>query len=160
MTPLNLMGLAAFSALLLGCSPAATMEQKLVKSCLKNSEKRSGSSEESQGLCQCMAKEMIRLSGFEPEKDIPITFTGIRPGEKLFEEYMTAEEGVDSTRHEKIFVAKISGESRGDFSQLMRDLQEATDEADDECLRKLFKEMVPSYEADAPRSDQGVESKA
>ena len=54
-----------------------------------------------------VACELIRLSGLEPHKDIPIIFTGIRPGEKLFEEVLTAEEGVEPTIHPKIFKAKI-----------------------------------------------------
>jgi len=53
-----------------------------------------------------LAKDLIRLSGFEPDVDIKIQFTGIRPGEKLFEELLTAEEGVTSTKHSRIFVAK------------------------------------------------------
>lgn len=55
-----------------------------------------------------LAKEMIRLSGFEPDKDIAIVFTGIRPGEKLFEEILTAEEGTIATQNQKIFIAKLS----------------------------------------------------
>ncbi len=54
-----------------------------------------------------VACELIRLSGLEPHKDIPVVFTGIRPGEKLFEEVLTAEEGVEPTTHPKIFKAKI-----------------------------------------------------
>ncbi|AET70717.1 putative nucleoside-diphosphate sugar epimerase [Desulfosporosinus orientis DSM 765] len=56
-----------------------------------------------------LAKDLIRLSGFEPDVDIKIQFTGIRPGEKLFEELLTAEEGVTSTKHSRIFVAKPNG---------------------------------------------------
>lgn len=55
-----------------------------------------------------LAKEMIRLSGFEPDKDIAIVFKGTRPGEKLFEEILTAEEGVSATKSQRIFVAKQS----------------------------------------------------
>jgi len=55
-----------------------------------------------------MAKDMIRLSGLEPEKDIKIIFTGIRPGEKLFEELLTITEGSQATKHKRIFVAKPS----------------------------------------------------
>jgi FlaA1/EpsC-like NDP-sugar epimerase len=55
-----------------------------------------------------LAKDMIRLSGYEPDKDIPIVFTGIRPGEKLFEEILTAEEGVTATKNQRIFFAKQS----------------------------------------------------
>ncbi|MTI80473.1 MAG: polysaccharide biosynthesis protein [Firmicutes bacterium] len=53
-----------------------------------------------------LATNLIKLSGFEPEKDIEIKFTGARPGEKLFEELLTAEEGSTSTKHSRIFVAK------------------------------------------------------
>ena len=53
-----------------------------------------------------MAKDMIKLSGLEPEKDIKIIFTGIRPGEKLFEELLTMTEGSQATKHKRIFVAK------------------------------------------------------
>lgn len=53
-----------------------------------------------------LARDLIRLSGFEPEVDIPIVFTGIRPGEKLFEELLTAEEEAEATMHERIFVTK------------------------------------------------------
>lgn len=56
-----------------------------------------------------LAKTLIRLSGFEPGRDIEIKFTGIRPGEKLFEELLTAEEGVNATTHKRIFVAKPNG---------------------------------------------------
>lgn len=55
-----------------------------------------------------LAQDLIRLSGLEVERDIKIEFTGIRPGEKLYEELLTAEEGTTSTRHQRIFVAKPS----------------------------------------------------
>jgi FlaA1/EpsC-like NDP-sugar epimerase len=55
-----------------------------------------------------MAKELIRLHGFEPDKDIPIVFTGIRPGEKLFEDLLTAEEGTQATQHKRVFTARLS----------------------------------------------------
>jgi FlaA1/EpsC-like NDP-sugar epimerase len=53
-----------------------------------------------------MARDMIRLSGLEPDKDIMIKYTGIRPGEKLFEELLTAEEGSNATKHKRIYVAR------------------------------------------------------
>ena len=55
-----------------------------------------------------MAYDMIKLSGLEPDKDIQIKFTGIRPGEKLFEELLTAEEGSSATEHKRIFTARPS----------------------------------------------------
>jgi len=53
-----------------------------------------------------LAQELIRIHGLEPYKDIDIKFTGIRPGENLFEEILTAEEGTDATVYEKIFITK------------------------------------------------------
>jgi len=53
-----------------------------------------------------LAREMIRLSGHEPDVDIPIVFTGLRPGEKLFEELLGAEEGSEPTEHARIFKAR------------------------------------------------------
>ncbi len=54
-----------------------------------------------------MACDLIELSGLEPHKDIEIKYTGLRPGEKLYEELMTEEEGTSSTRHNKIFIANL-----------------------------------------------------
>jgi len=56
-----------------------------------------------------LAETMIKLSGFEPYRDIDIIITGMRPGEKLYEELLTAEEGVNATFHKRIFVAKPNG---------------------------------------------------
>ena len=56
-----------------------------------------------------LAETLVRLSGFQPYTDIDIVITGMRPGEKLFEELLTAEEGVNATTHERIFVAKPTG---------------------------------------------------
>ena len=55
-----------------------------------------------------MARDMIRLSGLQPDVDIKIEYTGIRPGEKLYEELLTAEEGSTSTRHKRIFTARCT----------------------------------------------------
>jgi FlaA1/EpsC-like NDP-sugar epimerase len=53
-----------------------------------------------------LARDLIRLSGLEVDVDIKIEYSGIRPGEKLYEELLTAEEGTTSTKHQRIFVAK------------------------------------------------------
>ena len=56
-----------------------------------------------------LAKDLIRLSGFEVDVDIKLEFTGMRPGEKLYEELLTADEGTTSTKHQRIFVARPNG---------------------------------------------------
>ncbi|MGI6225841.1 MAG: polysaccharide biosynthesis protein [Peptococcales bacterium] len=56
-----------------------------------------------------LAKTLIKLSGFEPNKDIDIVFTGIRPGEKLYEELLIADDHCDSTTHQRIFIEKPNG---------------------------------------------------
>jgi FlaA1/EpsC-like NDP-sugar epimerase len=54
-----------------------------------------------------LAKKMIQLSGFEPERDIKIIFTGLRPGEKLYEELLNNQENTLPTHHSKIMIAKV-----------------------------------------------------
>lgn len=93
-----------------------------------------------------LAKETIRLSGFEPDKDIPIVFTGIRPGEKLFEELLTAEEGTESTLHSKIYRAKLSREKvNGRFDELLVELERAVRRGRREEIIEVLKDLVPTY---------------
>ncbi|MEK7541218.1 MAG: nucleoside-diphosphate sugar epimerase/dehydratase [Patescibacteria group bacterium] len=88
-----------------------------------------------------LAKEMIKLSGFEPDKDIAIVFTGIRPGEKLFEEMLTAEEGTVATQNQKIFKAKLSAINP---EALERQLKNIKNLGKEEIISAL-KEIVPRY---------------
>jgi len=92
-----------------------------------------------------LAKEMIKLSGFEPDRDIPIVFIGIRPGEKLFEEILTAEEGTVSTQNQKIFTAKLSGVNANDFGQKLKNIRLLADKGDKEKIKELLKTVVPHY---------------
>jgi FlaA1/EpsC-like NDP-sugar epimerase len=64
-----------------------------------------------------MARDLIRLSGKEPDKDIEIEYTGLRPGEKLYEELITYGEGIVPTEHEKIMVLKTNGKWNGNGNQ-------------------------------------------
>jgi len=67
-----------------------------------------------------LAKTMIKLAGLEPEKDIPIVFTGAYPGEKLFEEILTDKENMSATKHSKIFIAKneVQVDKKAFFEQI------------------------------------------
>jgi FlaA1/EpsC-like NDP-sugar epimerase len=89
-----------------------------------------------------LAHDMIRLSGFKPEEDISVTITGLRPGEKLYEELLLSEEGVTTTTHEKIFVAKPSDIDFGVLSSQLDTLCEAVEREDASRTVELLKEYV------------------
>lgn len=97
-----------------------------------------------------LAKDMIRLSGLEPEKDIPIIFTGGRPGEKLFEELLTAEEGTIATRHKKVFIAKCTNNLGSNYVKNVELLiHTAKNDTGEEKLVALVKELVPTYQPES-----------
>lgn len=98
-----------------------------------------------------LAEELIRLSGLEPGVDIPIVFTGLRPGEKLFEEILTAEEGTVASRHEKIFVARGAPPPAGEFEARLADLLAAADAEDGAGIRAALQRLVPTYRPDLER---------
>jgi len=92
-----------------------------------------------------LAREMIRLSGLEPDKDIPIVFTEPRPGEKFIEEILMAEEGVVSTQHQKIFMAKLTRVDKDLLNSGLEKLKKQADSGDKETIIKILKELIPSY---------------
>jgi len=89
-----------------------------------------------------MAEDLIRLHGFIPGKDIKITYTGLRPGEKLYEELLTSEEGTTSTKHKKIFKAHIQPLDEQDLKASLQTLNETTDR---QIILKTLKHMIPTY---------------
>lgn len=91
-----------------------------------------------------MASDLIRLHGLRPGKDIKIIYTGLRPGEKLYEELLTSEEGTTSTKHKKIFKAKIQPIDEADLLSCLATLSKTQDRG--EILRTL-KHMIPTYES-------------
>jgi FlaA1/EpsC-like NDP-sugar epimerase len=93
-----------------------------------------------------VACELIRLSGLEPHKDIPIIFSGIRPGEKLSEEVLTAEEGVEPTTHPKIFKAKIGKPvSDGILNEKIERLSGLAKDQDTLSIIRTLQEIIPRY---------------
>jgi len=91
-----------------------------------------------------MAEDLIRLSGLEPHVDIKIKYTGIRPGEKLYEELLTAEEGTVTTLHEKIFVARKNG-TINHFEKDLKALFKTAETGDSHAIRRVMKKMIPKY---------------
>ncbi|MDI6891056.1 MAG: nucleoside-diphosphate sugar epimerase/dehydratase [Thermodesulfovibrionales bacterium] len=103
-----------------------------------------------------LAREMIRLSGLEPGKDIPIVFTGKRPGEKLFEELLTAEEGTLATKHEKIFIARGTDNLGAEYIKKVESLIDATrNSIENENIIAFLKELVPTYQPESIRNGKG-----
>ena len=98
-----------------------------------------------------MARDMIRLSGKVPGQDIEIVYTGLRPGEKLFEELITHGEGIVATRHEKIMVLrKHSADAQTVLEQqrikddLLR-LKQVTARYDAEAIKQELHRLIPEY---------------
>ncbi|TJY42765.1 polysaccharide biosynthesis protein [Cohnella pontilimi] len=90
-----------------------------------------------------LAENLIRLSGFEPHVDIPIEFTGIRQGEKLFEELLFIEEEVAATQHDRIFIGKLNEINRFELELEFRRLETLLFKEHQSVLG-ILDEMVPS----------------
>jgi FlaA1/EpsC-like NDP-sugar epimerase len=98
-----------------------------------------------------LARDLIRLSGFDPDLDMPIKITGLRPGEKLFEELLLDEEGISATKHNKIFIGKPTFT---DYKLLLRSLEEANKiikNGTDEDIKEYVKSIVHGYKENDER---------
>lgn len=91
-----------------------------------------------------LARDLITLSGYRPDVDVKIEYTGLRPGEKLYEELLMNEVALTSTEHKKIFVEKPENNSIGFVEKAIEDFREATYK-DNETIFKLVEEKVPTY---------------
>ena len=91
-----------------------------------------------------LAKNLIRLSGYKPFEDIPIEFTGLRPGEKLYEELLMSEEGLRETENELIHIGKPIEFDEEKFRRELEELRKIADQ-DSEAIRQKVQEIVPTY---------------
>ena len=89
-----------------------------------------------------MARDLVTLHGLVPDKDIKFVFTGLRPGEKLYEELLTAEEGTQKTTHDRIFQAPIVDEVTEETMKLINGLQ---GEKDTKAILLTIKELIPTF---------------
>jgi len=103
-----------------------------------------------------MARDLIQLSGKEPDRDIEIVFTGLRPGEKLYEELITRGEGIVQTTHEKIMVLKPDGNWNGLGSQeafrrwiiqSAEELYRLAESQDSSGIKQKLQELVPEHKS-------------
>lgn len=92
-----------------------------------------------------LAENLIRLSGYRPGIDIPIEITGLRPGEKLYEELLMDEEGLTNTQHEKIFIGRPSDITMTDIEEKLQILKKALPSDDTVTIQNALKAVVPTY---------------
>jgi FlaA1/EpsC-like NDP-sugar epimerase len=92
-----------------------------------------------------MARDLIRLSGFEPDEDIKIEFIGLRPGEKLYEELITADENAQPTQHPKILMLKGTGCDLELLNGKIQALSALAVTQDAALIRSKLQEIVPDY---------------
>lgn len=92
-----------------------------------------------------LARDLIKLSGLEPDEDIKIEFTGLRPGEKLYEELLLAEEGIANTRHKSIFIGKALNANYNEVIDAINSLVDCIESDGD--LRECLGHIVPTYKS-------------
>ena len=92
-----------------------------------------------------LAWDLIKLSGFVPNKDIKIEITGLRPGEKLYEELLMSEEGLTNTKHKKIFIGRPTFSDLSEMQERMKELEGIIEVDDVQALITKIEEIVPTY---------------
>ena len=92
-----------------------------------------------------LARNLIKLSGFKPDEDIKIVYTGLRPGEKLYEEKLMDAEGNKKTDNDLIYIGEPLEIDEDRFLKQLKELYEASYDNDEERLLKLSEETVPTY---------------
>ena len=92
-----------------------------------------------------LAKNLIHLSGFEPDVDIKIEFSGLRPGEKLYEELLMDEEGLKQTNHNKIFIGKPIDINIEKLEKDLKLLKLAVNNEEAEAIEYIMKSLVPTF---------------
>ena len=102
-----------------------------------------------------MARNLIRLSGFTPDVDIKIVYTGLRPGEKLYEEMLMNEEGMKETENKLIHIGKPIEMDDEWFCGKLQELDQASREESDR-IRQLVSEIVPTYQYRKERETAGI----
>lgn len=101
-----------------------------------------------------MACDLIELSGLVPHKDIKIQYSGLRPGEKLFEELLTAEEGTQATKHTKIFVANLKQVNEAKLTKVLLQLKNKQDNS--AAVKRLLSELIATYKPYHSAGDVGL----
>lgn len=106
-----------------------------------------------------LAVSLIKLLGYEPNVDIPIEITGLRPGEKLYEEILMSEEGLTSTKHNKIFITEPMSITMEELEEKLEKLKELLKLEKDENseVKRYIKEIVPTFKEPEEVNNKGKE---
>lgn len=96
-----------------------------------------------------LAENLIRLSGFVPDEDIKIEYTGLRPGEKLYEELLMDEEGIRKTKSKKIYIGSPINVDSEKLKKELSELRKVCDYGNDEEIEKLLLKIVPTFKRDS-----------
>jgi FlaA1/EpsC-like NDP-sugar epimerase len=107
-----------------------------------------------------LARNLIRLSGLEPDVDIPLRFTGLRPGEKLHETLWHEDERIEKTVHEKIWMLRNHQPSSLDLPALLAELRAASNASDQQRIVDLLHQAVAEYEPSAVASTLSLTASA
>ena len=102
-----------------------------------------------------LAKNLIRLSGLKEGVDIKIKFVGLRPGEKLYEELLMEEEGLQKTGHDKIYIGKPFFDSYDQLQKLLDILRNAVKTEDNDTVKSAVKTVVPTYNPELNKKGSG-----
>lgn len=94
-----------------------------------------------------LARTMISLMGFTPDKDIKIAYTGLRPGEKLYEEVLANNENSYPAFHDKIRIAKVREYDYSDAEKVCNELEQLARKVEINDMVKLMKQMVPEFKS-------------
>ena len=103
-----------------------------------------------------LARNLIRLSGFKPDIDIKIEYTGLRPGEKLYEEKLMAEEGLQKTQNNLIHIGNPIQFDEHVFLQHLEKLMDAAYKNKEDKIRSLVEEIVTTYHPENEEKDEGM----
>lgn len=104
-----------------------------------------------------LAENLIRLSGLKPHEDIEIKITGLRPGEKLYEELLMAEEGLESTPNHLIFVGRPKSYDKAELTRILQELKSLVynDFVEGNQVKRFMENIVPTYQPETPEEKKG-----
>ena len=105
-----------------------------------------------------LATRLIRFYGYEPNVNMEIKVTGLRPGEKLYEELLIASRDIEQTENSQIFIERQPAITPGELREKLEILQEALEKDDSSCIREALHRVVPTFhEPEEVNCGQGAE---